>query len=83
VHAYCVRLGLLADDGGVIVACSLVYMCAKCGVDADTVKVFEEMLKRDVVTWTMVVSRCMRNGEYLMGLRYPPHLVAISLPKPF
>jgi hypothetical protein len=49
----------------------------------DAVKVFEEMLERDVVEWTTVVSRCIRNGEYLMGLRYRPHLAAFSLPKPF
>jgi pentatricopeptide repeat protein len=49
-------------------------MYAKCGVIADAMKVFEEMLERDVVAWNTVVSGCIRNGEYLMGLRYPPHL---------
>jgi pentatricopeptide repeat protein len=78
VHAYCVRLGLLADVGGVAVASSLVYMYAKCGVVADAVKVFEETPERDVVTWTTVVSGCVRNGEYLVGLHYLVEMVRLA-----
>jgi pentatricopeptide repeat protein len=53
VHAYCLRLGLLAGDGGVAVASSLVYMYAKCGIASDAVKLFEEMPERDVVACEM------------------------------
>ncbi|GJN27357.1 hypothetical protein PR202_gb15375 [Eleusine coracana subsp. coracana] len=78
VHAYCVKLGLLAGDGCVAVASSLVYMYAKCGVVFDAVKMFEEMPERDVVAWTAVVSGCVRNGEYLDGLRYLVEMVRLT-----
>ncbi|GJN02668.1 hypothetical protein PR202_ga20044 [Eleusine coracana subsp. coracana] len=78
VHAYCVKLGLLAGDGCVAVASSLVYMYAKCGVVFDAVKMFEEMPERDVVAWTAVVSGCVRNGEYLDGLRYLVEMVKLT-----
>ncbi|KAK3142374.1 hypothetical protein QOZ80_4BG0345680 [Eleusine coracana subsp. coracana] len=78
VHAYCVKLGLLAGDECVAVASSLVYMYAKCGLVSDAVKVFEEMPERDVVAWTAVVSGCVRNGEYLDGLRYLMEMVRLT-----
>jgi pentatricopeptide repeat protein len=57
VHAYCIRLGLLADDGNVTVASSLVYVYAKCGIVDAAVKVFEEMPERDMVAWTSLPLR--------------------------
>ncbi|XP_021319372.1 pentatricopeptide repeat-containing protein At4g39952, mitochondrial isoform X2 [Sorghum bicolor] len=79
VHAYCVRYGLLAVDGGsVAVPSSLVYMYARCGVVRDAVKLFEEMRERDVVAWTAVVSGCVRNGECGDGLRYLVEMVRLA-----
>ncbi|XP_062225848.1 pentatricopeptide repeat-containing protein At4g39952, mitochondrial [Phragmites australis] len=78
VHAYCVGFGLLAGDGSVAVASSLVYMYARCGVVGDAVKMFEEMPERDVVAWTAVLSGCVRNGGCGEGLRYLVEMVRLA-----
>ncbi|KAL6957533.1 Pentatricopeptide repeat-containing protein, chloroplastic [Sarracenia purpurea var. burkii] len=46
----------------VFIETSLVDMYAKCGEIADSRKVFDEMRKRNMVTWTSIIAGYARNG---------------------
>lgn len=78
VHSYSVKFGLLAGDGSVAVSSSLVYMYARCGSLGDAVKLFDEMVERDVVAWTAVVSGCVRNGECGKGICYLVQMIRLA-----
>ncbi|CAM0904305.1 unnamed protein product [Alopecurus aequalis] len=78
VHAYSIKLGLLVGDGSIAVSSSLVYMYARCGSIVDAVKLFDEMVERDVIAWTAVVSGCVRNGECRKGLSYLVRMVSLA-----
>ncbi|KAF7002216.1 hypothetical protein CFC21_017725 [Triticum aestivum] len=78
VHAYSVKLGLLVGDGSLAVSSSLVYMYARCGRIDDATKLFDEMGERDVITWTAVVSGCVRNDQGEKGMRYLVQMVRLA-----
>ncbi|KAK1554311.1 hypothetical protein Q3G72_010501 [Acer saccharum] len=53
LHAYILRKGL---DSILPVISALVVMCAKCGKLEPGQRVFDQMDKRDVVSWNSLIS---------------------------
>ncbi|CAJ1968140.1 unnamed protein product [Sphenostylis stenocarpa] len=53
IHDVVLKHGLLLDD---FVCASLVDMYAKCMVVEDAQRLFERMLSKDLVTWTVMIS---------------------------
>ncbi|XP_052205259.1 pentatricopeptide repeat-containing protein At3g09040, mitochondrial-like [Diospyros lotus] len=47
---------------------NLIKMYSECGVLSDGLKVFGEMPKRNLVSWTLIISGAVRNGEFEMSL---------------
>ncbi|MQL98683.1 hypothetical protein Taro_031397 [Colocasia esculenta] len=60
IHAYAIR-HLLASD--VAVGSALVDMYAKCGCLSMSRKVFDQMIKRNVITWNVLIMAYGMHGE--------------------
>ncbi|OAY84016.1 Pentatricopeptide repeat-containing protein [Ananas comosus] len=65
VHAHALRRGLAA---GLFVQNGLVAAYAKCGDVAGARNLLDEMPRRNVVSWTAVISGCAQNGSPLQAL---------------
>ncbi|XP_058106310.1 pentatricopeptide repeat-containing protein At5g66520-like [Magnolia sinica] len=60
IHAHSVKRCLASD---VYVQTSLLSMYARCGQLDDAVRVFDEMPKRNVVTWTALIDAYLRSEQ--------------------
>eukprot|EP01018_Ginkgo_biloba_P001839 Gb_27521 [translate_table: standard] len=58
VHAYMTKRGFLPD---IIVKNTLVNMYAKCGSLLDARRVFDQMIERDVFSWTVMIGAYSRH----------------------
>ncbi|PON91235.1 Tetratricopeptide-like helical domain containing protein [Trema orientale] len=76
IHAHIIRLGLVDD---VFSQNNLIKMYAKCGVFKDGYKVFDEMTERNLVSWTLMISGAVQNGEHELGLEFYLELVRSGL----
>jgi len=54
-------------------------MYAKCRVMWDAVKVFDEMPKRDTVSWNSIISSFLSNGDLEMGFKYFRQIVGLGI----
>ncbi|KAJ8752958.1 hypothetical protein K2173_008693 [Erythroxylum novogranatense] len=61
VHGLVVKMGLLSD---LYVKNSLVHLYSVCGECSDAGQVFDEMIVRDTVSWTAIVSGYVRAGLF-------------------
>ncbi|PON69935.1 Pentatricopeptide repeat [Parasponia andersonii] len=61
VHGVIFKMGFSSD---VFVQNSLVYLYSVCGDCSGAEKVFDEMLVRDVVSWTCLISGFVRTGLF-------------------
>ncbi|XP_057828703.2 pentatricopeptide repeat-containing protein At2g27610 [Cryptomeria japonica] len=61
VHAYSIKCGL---ESNVFVGSALVDMYAKCGRLNDACRVFENMPKRNVVSWTAMIGGYVQNEHH-------------------
>ncbi|XP_002988337.2 pentatricopeptide repeat-containing protein At4g02750 [Selaginella moellendorffii] len=61
IHSSIAQLGF---TGELAVENSLVNMYGKCQSLADARETFERMKRRDVVSWTVMLSSCCRNREF-------------------
>lgn len=61
VHGVVVKTGFLGDA---FVGNSLVHFYSVCGVFCAATKVFDDMLVRDVVSWTGLISGYVRSGLF-------------------
>ena len=59
-HAQALKAGLECD---VRVGTALVKMYAKCGSTKDARKVFDKLVKRDVVSWTVMIGAYAESGH--------------------
>jgi pentatricopeptide repeat protein len=60
VHDYILKHGLLSD---VIVGTSLMDMYAQCGSLEIAHQMFDEMSKRDVISWNTMIARYTQSGD--------------------
>jgi len=60
VHGFIVKVGLLSD---VFVGTSLVHLYGNYGLAADAMKVFQEMIYKNVVSWTALMVAYVDYGE--------------------
>ncbi|GLT54050.1 hypothetical protein SLA2020_272830 [Shorea laevis] len=56
-------------DSYLVVTNALVDMYAKCGKMEDSLKVFENMKARDIVTWNTIIAACVRSENCSLGMR--------------
>ncbi|KAJ8447853.1 hypothetical protein Cgig2_015216 [Carnegiea gigantea] len=66
VHALVILSGY---RGEVTVGNALITSYSKCGCFGFAKKVFDEMVARNIVTWTAVISGLVQNGFYDYGLK--------------
>jgi len=66
IHCDIAKFGF---DSYLVVTNALVDMYAKCGKLEDSVKVFENMKARDIVTWNTIIAACVRSENCSLGLR--------------
>lgn len=67
IHARIIKLGLVDE---VYTRNNLMKMYAKCGVFRNGLKVFDEMSNRNLVSWTLMISGSVQNGEFEMALEF-------------
>ncbi|KAH7288444.1 hypothetical protein KP509_31G026600 [Ceratopteris richardii] len=61
IHAYAIEFGLSFD---VKVANALINMYSKCGALDDACMAFEAMPKRNVISWTAIITAHCHHGDY-------------------
>ncbi|CAF2103454.1 unnamed protein product [Brassica napus] len=67
LHCNVTKSGFYSD---VSVSNALIDMYAKCGEEGgDSLQIFNSMETRDTVTWNMVISACVRSGDFATGLQ--------------
>ncbi|KFK37790.1 hypothetical protein AALP_AA3G029400 [Arabis alpina] len=66
LHSNVTKSGIYFD---VSVRNALIDMYAKCGEVGDSLKIFNSMEIRDMVTWNTVISACVRFGDFATGLQ--------------
>ncbi|KVH95801.1 pentatricopeptide repeat-containing protein At3g09040, mitochondrial-like [Cynara cardunculus var. scolymus] len=65
IHGHIVKLGLSND---IFSQNNSIKMYANSGVFGDACKLFDEMPKRNLVSWTLIISGANKNGEYGVAL---------------
>lgn len=65
IHAQINKLGMSND---IFSQNNIIKMYTKCGFLAGGLRVFDEMPAKNLVSWTLVVSGAVQNGEFEMGL---------------
>lgn len=60
VHGYMEKLGLRSN---LFLQNMIVHLYALCGALEDALLVFEKMLRRDVVTWNILISQLVKRGD--------------------
>ncbi|XP_057848982.2 pentatricopeptide repeat-containing protein At3g03580 [Cryptomeria japonica] len=66
VHAHMNMRGFMSDN---FLVNTLIDMYAKCGSLKDSRKLFDEMPKRTLFSWTMMIAACRRHGFFKEALR--------------
>ncbi|XVF88384.1 hypothetical protein PTKIN_Ptkin19aG0046600 [Pterospermum kingtungense] len=80
VHACCIRTNFLSESN---VCNCLITMYAKFGLVQDSIKVFEEVECREIVSWNALISGYAQNGMYLEALRTFLSAVTECKPNPY
>lgn len=60
LHCYTIKSGLDLDS---TVGNSLLSMYAKCGILDDAIRFFDEMISKDKVSYSAIISGCVQNGS--------------------
>ncbi|CAL5380815.1 unnamed protein product [Camellia sinensis] len=66
VHCDIIKMGF---DSSLVVGNALIDMYAKCGKLEDSLKQFENMRDRDIVTWNSIITACVHSEDYNQGFR--------------
>ncbi|MQM13092.1 hypothetical protein Taro_046015 [Colocasia esculenta] len=77
IHCSIVKSGY--GEAYVHIGNTLVGMYAKCGDLQCARKMFDQMLSRDVVTWTSLLTGCARHGLHEVGLQLFDEMRAASV----
>lgn len=65
LHSHVIKLGFIKD---LFLQNNLIKMYTKCGVFSDGLKLFDEMAERNLVSWALMISGAVQNGEFRVGL---------------
>ncbi|QCE04845.1 pentatricopeptide repeat-containing protein At1g71460, chloroplastic-like [Vigna unguiculata] len=65
IHAYSLRHWLLPN---VPIVSSLMVLYSKCGVIEYSIKLFDQMERKNVVSWTAMIDSCIENGRVCEAL---------------
>ncbi|MCO5588496.1 hypothetical protein L7F22_042453 [Adiantum nelumboides] len=65
VHNHLIGSGLELDT---VLGCTLVDMYGKCGELEEACKVFDDLEKKDVVSWGAMISGCVMQGNCVLAL---------------
>lgn len=76
LHAHVIKLGFTKD---VFSQNNLIKMYTKCGVFSDAFKLFDDMVERNLVSWTLMISGAVQNGEFQVGLEVYLDLIRSEL----
>lgn len=76
IHGHIFKLGLTSD---IFSQNNLIKMYSKLGVFSYGLNVFDEMLQRNLVSWTLIISGAIQNGECILGLDIYLHMVRSGL----
>ncbi|KAL5543101.1 hypothetical protein UlMin_010811 [Ulmus minor] len=76
IHAHVIKSGIYKE---IFTQNNLIKMYAKCGVWHDGLKVFDVMTERNLVSWTLMISGAVRNGDHELGLEFYLDLVRSGL----
>ncbi|KAJ3682462.1 hypothetical protein LUZ60_015035 [Juncus effusus] len=79
IHSHVKRLGF---DMNLFVCNTLIKMYHECGVLEDALKVFDEMPKRDLVSWNVMISGISNNGFKNRAIEMFKEMVLSGKPKP-
>ncbi|KAH7431074.1 hypothetical protein KP509_08G028800 [Ceratopteris richardii] len=67
IHLEVVKIGL---EKGYLIGCIMVDMYAKCGLLEDAQKSFDELLSRNVVSWTALIAGYVEHGHGDVALKF-------------
>lgn len=76
IHGHIVKLGLTSD---MFSQNNLIKMYSKVGVLSYGLNIFDEMLQRNLVSWTLIISGAIQNGECILGLDIYLHMIRSGL----
>ncbi|KAM1302025.1 hypothetical protein ACFX2H_012991 [Malus domestica] len=76
IHSRVIKLGFTNDF---FLFNNLIKMYSKCGVMDDAFKLFDEMPERNLVTWTLMISAAVQDGQFELGLEVYLELVRSGL----
>lgn len=65
IHGYAIRHGFDAD---VFIGSSLIDMYANCNRIKDSLRVFNQLPKRDAISWNSIIAGCVQNSMFDEGL---------------
>lgn len=77
LHGYAIKTGVVRNN---FVGNALIDMYSKCGGLEDALREFEEMEKRDVVSWNSAISGCSVGGNFSQGLEIFRRMNAEGVP---
>ncbi|CAA6654503.1 unnamed protein product [Spirodela intermedia] len=77
LHGYAIKTGVVRNN---FVGNALIDMYSKCGGLEDALREFEEMDKRDVVSWNSAISGCFVGGNFSQGLEIFRRMNAEGVP---
>ncbi|CAI0460057.1 unnamed protein product [Linum tenue] len=68
-----------SSQNSVVICNSLLSLYSKCGVLNDAVKVFDEMPRRDTISWNTLISGFLSIGEFEVGLGWFKQMQRLDL----
>ncbi|XP_050223681.1 pentatricopeptide repeat-containing protein At3g03580 [Mercurialis annua] len=66
IHCDLIKLGF---ESGLVVGNALIDLYAKCGKIDDSLKIFENMKVRDIVTWNTIIASCVQAEDCSLAFR--------------
>lgn len=67
IHSKIVKLGMV--DGTVVANC-LIDMYGKCGSGEEAVKVFYDIIEKDIISWNSVIAASAKNGKIELACKF-------------
>ncbi|KAI3765535.1 hypothetical protein L2E82_15572 [Cichorium intybus] len=78
IHCFAIKNGFMKQIG---ITTSLMMMYAKCGVHDYSVKLFDNLERKNVIAWTVMIESYMASGQFNEAIRVF-RLMAVSKHRP-